>query len=662
MSTATNADQLETILVPLQKLTAWSGNVRKTIADHSIDGLAASIRALGLLQSLVIRKPSKTKYHVIAGKRRLLALAQLAKEGIIAADFPVPCRVLPKDYDQTEVSLAENVHHETMHPADEFEAFRALIENGHSAADIAARFGTTDLTVEKRLALARVSPLLIQKYRGGELTLDLLQAFTISDDHAAQEQVWNQLQRWNRQPHVIREMLSQDDVPGSDKRAQFVGLEAYEAAGGKIKRDLFADEDTGDGIYLSDIALLNRLVQERLEATAQSLATQGWKWIEILSEPDYSHIAKYRRLRPEPLALTPEKEAELEALENEHEEVREDLDNTEEEDQETAEKLSVRLDEIEARIGEIRAAQDNYPDEIKASAGAILSIDHNGKPHITYGCVRKEDEPAFTPDAVRANTAITSASDSTEADDDSEKKGKYSAALIESLTSYKTAAIAAQLTENTHIALASVVYTLALHEFALDLRLYGSKTCLQISATRPSLQEMPDSPAVAYLDAKRDKWRAQLPANANDIWNWCIAQSDTALLEFLGFLAATSVNAIQTKHDFDAHSRLPHAEALAAALDLNMTRWFRPTAENFFDRISKARILDALREAGQEVGSIRQAMKKGQLAKVAELDLADTAWLPEPLRPQQELREQLRGGNMDELEQELAEEETEVAS
>jgi hypothetical protein len=122
-------------------------------------------------------------------------------------------RVLPKEADLTEISLAENVQHETMHPADEFEAFRSLVDNGHSTADLAARFGISELTVQRRLALARVSPVLIQKYREEEMALELLQAFTISDDHQAQEQVWSQLQRWKRQPHTVRHMLAQDDLP-----------------------------------------------------------------------------------------------------------------------------------------------------------------------------------------------------------------------------------------------------------------------------------------------------------------------------------------------------------------------------------------------------------------------------------------------------------------
>ena len=82
-----------TITIPLNKLTAWDGNVRKTDADAGIDELAASIASHGLLQSLVVTKGKRGKYAVIAGRRRYLALKALAKAGTIEADMPVPCCV-----------------------------------------------------------------------------------------------------------------------------------------------------------------------------------------------------------------------------------------------------------------------------------------------------------------------------------------------------------------------------------------------------------------------------------------------------------------------------------------------------------------------------------------------------------------------------------------
>jgi ParB family transcriptional regulator, chromosome partitioning protein len=161
----------DTTSIPLNKLTAWDGNVRKTAgADTALTELAASIAAHGLLQSLVVRRGKKGTYEVVAGGRRLAALLQLAEAGKIANDQAVSCSVIADDADGTEISLVENAIREQMHPADQFEAFRDLIDKGSPIADIAARFGVTDKVVEKRLKLARVSPAILTAYRDGRIS------------------------------------------------------------------------------------------------------------------------------------------------------------------------------------------------------------------------------------------------------------------------------------------------------------------------------------------------------------------------------------------------------------------------------------------------------------------------------------------------------------
>lgn len=162
--------------IPLTKLIAWSGNVRKTGASERLEELTASIAAHGLLQSLIVRKTSRGKFAVIAGQRRLRALTALAKGGSIENDMPIPCRVVSGQADATEISLTENVVRAPMHPADQFDAFRELIDRGATPADIAARFGITEAVVRKRLKLARVSPIVFDAYREGKLTLEQVAA------------------------------------------------------------------------------------------------------------------------------------------------------------------------------------------------------------------------------------------------------------------------------------------------------------------------------------------------------------------------------------------------------------------------------------------------------------------------------------------------------
>jgi hypothetical protein len=140
--------------------------------------------------------------------------------------------------------------------------------------EIAARFAVAESTVRKRLALARVSPRIFALYREGALDLETLQAFTVTDDHALQERVWDGLSEWERDnPRSIREALTESDVPSHDRRVRFVGLEAYEGAGGTVRRDLFEPEDSG---FVQDVALLETLVRQKLEAIADAVRAEGW--------------------------------------------------------------------------------------------------------------------------------------------------------------------------------------------------------------------------------------------------------------------------------------------------------------------------------------------------------------------------------------------------
>ena len=286
--------------IPLNKLIPGLDNVRKTGAGDGLGELAASIAAHGLLQSLVVTKAARGKFAVIAGQRRLLALSMLAEQGQVPADLSVECHVVSREADATEIGVAENVVRAPMHPADQFEAFRDLIDKGSSSADVAARFGVSETIIARRMKLGRVSPAILDSYRGGEMSLEQVQAFTASDDHEAQERVWAGLPEWNRSPVLIRGALTEGEIPATDKRVRLVTLEAYEKAGGAVRRDLFDDGDTG---YVLDGALLDRLVQETLEATAAEVRAEGWKWTDIQPDFGYDERSQFERGRPEQVAL-----------------------------------------------------------------------------------------------------------------------------------------------------------------------------------------------------------------------------------------------------------------------------------------------------------------------------------------------------------------------
>ncbi len=171
--------------IPLNKLVASPRNVRRhcdAIADAE---LKASIAARGLLQNLIVRPGSKGKFEVEAGERRRKAMLSLADDKVLPRDHEVTCLVLEDTAEGAiETSLAENFHRLAMNPADEAQAFAALIEAGASVEEVARRFGLTVRFVEGRLRLAKLAPQVFEALASGEITLDLAKAYGATSDQA----------------------------------------------------------------------------------------------------------------------------------------------------------------------------------------------------------------------------------------------------------------------------------------------------------------------------------------------------------------------------------------------------------------------------------------------------------------------------------------------
>jgi ParB family chromosome partitioning protein len=576
-------------------------------------------RAHGLLQSLVVRKDKRGKYAVVAGRRRLLALKSLAENGDLPATAPIACNILEDEANAVEIGLAENVQREAMHPADEFEAFRDLVDDGLPVADIAARFGVTETVVQKRLKLARVSPKLLDAFRRGEMTLQHVMAFTVSDDHAAQERVWFSLPKWQKgDPSIIRDCLSENEVTASDRRVKFVTLKAYEKAGGAIRRDLF--NDGKDGVFILDEVLLESLVAKKLDRTANALRKEGWRWIEIRASFDHDEWSECERFHPEPSPLPPDLQQEMDALNAEAESLSEI--------EELSEDQQARLDAVNERLDELDEREAVWSPETLAIAGAVVSVGHDGIPDIHRGFVKPEDMPEETPDAGEAGESATA--------DDTNGVPTLSAALIESLTAHRSAALSAALLDHPEVALALLVERLALPVFYNGP--YGDGV-LQITPRAVPFDRVEGSTAFAAIEAARQHWLSRLPAEQEALLNWCFMQSIATLLGLLTFCVAQTVNAVLLKGERSTCTRMEQAKTVAGLLNLDMAAWFTPTSANYFGRASKATIIGNLEEIKGGVAPAWNAMKKTELASLAEREAARVRWIPPMLRVQPSLPE-----------------------
>jgi ParB family chromosome partitioning protein len=603
MQTASNL-----IEIPFNKLVLWDGNVRKTGIESGLDELAASIAAHGLLNPLLVRKAAKGRYAIIAGQRRYLALRRLADAGNIGKTAPVSCHLREDGQDDSELSLAENVVRIAMHPAEEFAAWRDLIEKGADVGDIAAPFGVAESTVRKRLALARVSPRIFALYREGILDLEALQAFTVTDDHELQERVWDGLSEWERDnPRTVREALTESDVPSHDRRVRFVGLEAYEGAGGTVRRDLFEPEDGG---FVQDIALLETLVRRKLEAIADAVRAEGWNWTEARLSFGWDEQKAFVCGEPVEAALSEDMQAEAQQLQAEFEALR---DSSGDEDAEEAE---ARMQAVEERLDEIDAMTRLWPDALKARAGAVVYLSHEGKAEIERGLIRPEDANRHDEEQHEAKDA-----------DGTPERSAFPASLIEDLTAQKTAALRIETARSPCIALA-----LAVHALAMDVFYGHGDSVLKLRFTqcilRPAIREHESCPALLALEAERQRIAAILPEDGAALWSWCLNAGQGELLDVLAVAVAFGIDAVESKSNPNRGGK-EHSNALAAALNLNMADWYRPTAAGYFGRIGKAAILSDLETMRQSPAAPAWfKMKKAELAALAEREATQAGWLP----------------------------------
>jgi len=488
-------------MIPLCQLQRSKINVRKTGCDAGLEELAASIEAHGLLENLVVSKaPPKgeePRYDVAAGGRRLAALKLLARRKKIARDHAVPCQLRAGDA-LLELSLAENLMRAPLHPADQYDAFAALKSEGLPIEDIAARFGLSPTVVQQRLKLAAVSPRLIAEYRKDEMTLEQLMAFAISDDHGAQEAVWFENPYADVSAHSIRRLLTRSHVDGRDRRARFIGAKAYEAAGGIVVRDLFDAENEG---YFTDSQLLDRLVAERLEAEAAPVRQEGWLWVEMWPEADFERLNQFGRAKTIAVRLSKKDEKRLTKLGERYDELVSLVeDDSEQEGSDELDRVSEELEALQART-------IAWADNAKASSGAVVFLNSDGRPTFQRGLIRPEDRK---PEPRRDKQAATESSAATTG---------YSEALLADLSAHRTAALREVLATNPDKALTALLEVLVRVVF-FDAY---PECCLKIVPSLTDLgrysKSVGESKAAASSFERHAHWQGRLPP-AETLWPW----------------------------------------------------------------------------------------------------------------------------------------------
>lgn len=563
--------------IPLDQLHASGINVRKT-GQISFADLVASIGSHGLLQNLVVAKGEavgnggRGGYLVVAGGRRLRAIHELDKAGTLPASLQegIPCMVVSRD-DAHEVSLVENVVRAQMHPADEFDAFARLANEGAgcTVGEIAARFGRTELYVRQRLKLANVDDELLQIYRNGKMDLEQVMALALTDDHAVQKRVWKAAKHeWQRDPDNLREAITQQEIAVDSTLGKFVGVEAYERAGGLVRRDLFAEEGEA---YLSDTALVQRLAGEKLERTVEKIKKEGWLWVEARVTFDYADERAFGRAE-----------------------------------------------------SEWKGSKQIWSDAQKATSGAIVTVSYNGQTEVKRGFVRPEDRKA----AAKAGAEVAGGRVPKKA----KKPGEMSFAALQRLQAEAGNIVAGELQNKPAIALALLAAELAQRVFYNDS---GShRTWIHIhreaSGRMPGniAQISGRASSSTRMETVYKDWQAKLPKKRSEARAWILAQDRGVVDKLLAYLIARELDVV----DIFQHRAGSEAAELAAAAQVNLGEHWRPS-EDWLASLPKAVILAMAVDAG--VGKIAIAqLAKAPKAKLPQLALSafPDGWVPKPLR------------------------------
>tara|TARA_Y100000815_G_scaffold15371_1_gene13503 strand:- start:1482 stop:2861 length:1380 start_codon:yes stop_codon:yes gene_type:complete len=402
-------------------------------------------------------------------------------------------------------------------------------------------------------------------------------------------------------------MVLDATVRGSDPRAVLVGRDAYIAAGGRIERELFDDDASESWI---DVALLEDLAHKAMEEAAGKAALEfGLAWVRPTLGNYVSHdlVEGMSRLPCEPAPMTEKEVRELGELEADYDRVAAVLEDEDSDEEEIA-KAERELVVIDRAMRELNDRPPVLADELKSEAGAFLVLSRNGEPTLV--------PQYYTETEVIADEGVVEAIEESGA---AKPKGSsLSQRLLDELAMQRRDILAIHLANDPALALDFMVFTLADAD-GHDWRAKKASTLVGSVASGPvtgfEAKDAPASAALAEFAGSLDEsWRS----GETDVERFARfrALSEEARSAWLGHVLSRTLVASLACED---ERSVPMHEALGALLEIETAQWWRPTAANYFDRVAKARTLEALDAAGgPELVSRYAASKKAELASAAE--------------------------------------------
>lgn len=638
-----------TTSVKLSKLTLSPINVRQRPDELlEIPQMAADIEARGVLQNLLVtpvKKPRGT-FEVFDGGRRLRGLKLLAERGVIDADtYDVPVKVLVGDEATlSETSTAANFHQLKMTPAEECRAFQYFIGLNGDIDGVAKRFGLTRRFVEGRLRLATLAEPIFEALSEGSITLDVAKAYASTENQEKQLLVWNSYGQTYSNADTIRRVIANESMKSNDPVAILVGEDRYAEAGGKIDRDLFSD--AGDRWVNPEIA--QRLAADIMEVEAKRVGEElGLAWIRPIAS-NYTHSAAaglYRVILP-PVEPTEEQAARLGEIAERQDAITEEMED-EGLSEEAYKALDQEYDTLSDEEHAIRNVAPELPEELKNRVGAFLKLTPKGEMVL--------DSEYYSEEPVRVGGDDEADGDEHGSDERSAGRGgdytpppprpeavapggkPLSARLYDELAMQRRDVLAAALLSHPGLAL-DYAFFVMIDDRTSTFSAYGS-TIRARNPQDPVSGEQPATRARGYLAEAHDGLDASWLEHKSEVERFEAfrALDDDSKAAWLAYVVAMSLEA---KPSYRAE-QCPLHNRLATIMDVDVASWWRPTSENFFDRISKGSILTLLADVGGAALTARHAtMKKSEISEscaklfageaIVEPEIRDAAlaWVP----------------------------------
>ncbi|SNS69089.1 chromosome partitioning protein, ParB family [Sphingomonas laterariae] len=629
------------LYVPAVNCRVAEDNVRKHSNADADAQFEAHLGETGIVLQNLIGVPIKRRkdhYDIYAGGRRLSRTLSNIEKGVLPKDFQVPVMVVPNAADAISMSLAENFFQLAMNPADACTAFRTIIDKEKkTVADIAKRFSLTVRFVEGRLRLANLATPVFEALARGEITLDIAKAYAKTSDPIRQAAVFESLAGTYYANNVaeIERQVTAGSYNGGHPKALLVGRDAYLAAGGTIDRDLYSNAESE---LWTNRELLDQLADEALAEAAEAIRErEGFAEVRAIAATHVPYTATMglRRIDGVLAPLTEEQEARQQAIKGEIDKIEEAASDIHEYSDEQLE----RIDELEEELGAIQDRQATYEPEQKARALAYVVIGEDGRPVVEetlFIAEPDEEDEDIDPEADGDDGDVADAAETP-------RKASLSQKLVDRLALMRTELVALHVANDPHFAmdLGTFIMVDGAH------RKFGGAYDLASGLKAP----LPDRRVGNYVSetAAAESW-AKLEGGLDHSWRDAgdaigrfdafRALADEARAAWFAWAIARTIEPVT-----DSGSGAPFLRHIGRSLDIDVARWWRPTARNFFDAVTRGWILDLFGEVGgEDLKSRYGASKKKDLAMSAEklfagdvLVEADVkekalAWLPAPMR------------------------------